>query len=206
MFPQCTKIVQGVWSGALPLRPVLTFDATDGPHYTQLSATLCPCKLSVNVISCKARGDLQTAWIQATHKMPKVSGAAWRSEGSHEGAAWVWALFLLPWGIRTPITDRDLMALEARVFKHSVLSWRSSLRLKHHNTQRGLYVCGAEVNWSNSNWSSSDERRYGMQENASCYNRIENINNPPEDRCCHSRLSPRIMQISSIKRSFLSPY
>lgn len=86
------------------------------------------------------------------------------------------------------------MSLEVRVFKLSVLNWRSSFRLQRltqffHNNQRGLHVCGTEVNWSDSNWSSSDERRYGMQENASCCNLSENVNNTPKDRCCHCKLS-----------------
>lgn len=53
--------MQGVLSGGLPLRPGLNLEAADGPHYMQLAVTLCPCKVLKNVMSCKARGDLQTA-------------------------------------------------------------------------------------------------------------------------------------------------
>lgn len=86
------------------------------------------------------------------------------------------------------------MSLEVRVFKLSILNWMSSFRPQclayiFHNTQRGLHVCGTEVNWSDSNWSLADERHYGMQENASCYNLSENVNNTPKDRSCHHKLS-----------------
>lgn len=90
MHINCT----GVLSGTLPLRSGLNLDAADGPHYMWLAATLHPCKVLKNVISCKARRDLQTAWIQAAYKMHKVSGVAWHSEGSQEDVVLVWALVL----------------------------------------------------------------------------------------------------------------
>jgi len=109
--------LQGVFSGTLPLRPGLNLDATDGPLYMQFSSTLHPCKLLENDISCKARGNLKTAWFLTACRMPNVYGVAWCSEGSQEQAALLWALFQLLWAFVAPIREQRFIISGNHVFQ-----------------------------------------------------------------------------------------